>query len=61
MTMYSLVFDLKSKRWLVCKKTADGQLQVLANPQDYETAKAIAIGYTRNDPDFQSLTLPNRG
>jgi hypothetical protein len=59
--MYSIVFDLKSRRWLVCKETPEGALRVLANPQDYETAKAIAIGYTRSDPDFQSLTLPDRG
>ncbi len=59
--MYTVLFDQKSNRWLVCKETPEGALRVLANPQDYETAKAIAIGYTRNDPDFQSLTLPNRG
>lgn len=59
--MYSIVFDLRSKRWLVCKETPDGALRVLANPQDYDTAKAIAIGYTRNDPEFISLTLPDRG
>lgn len=59
--MYSVIFDYRSKRWLVVKETSNGELRVLANPIDYETAKAIAIGYTRQDPDFQSLTLPDRG
>lgn len=59
--MYSVFFDYRSRRWLVCKETSGGDLRVLANPIDYETAKAIAIGYTRQDPDFQSLTLPDRG
>ena len=59
--MYSVVFDINSRRWLVCKETESGDLRVLANPTDYETAKAIAIGYTRQDPDFQTLTLPDRG
>lgn len=59
--MYSVIFDYRSKRWLVCKETDSGDLRVLANPLDYETAKAIAISYTRQDPDFQTLTLPDRG
>lgn len=59
--MYSVIFDYRSKRWLVVKETDSGDLRVLANPTDYETAKAIAIGYTRQDPDFISLTLPDRG
>lgn len=59
--MYFVIFDYKSKRWLVAKKTDCGDLRVLANPLDYETAKAIAMGYTRQDPEFISLTLPDRG
>ena len=59
--MYSVLFDYRSRRWLVCQETASGDLRVLANPTDYETAKAIAIGYTRQDPNFISLTLPDRG
>ncbi len=59
--MYIVTFDYESRRWLVCKETESGDLRVLANPTDYETAKAIAIGYTRQDPDFQTLTLPDRG
>lgn len=59
--MYFVIFDYVSKRWLVTKETDSGELRVLANPIDYETAKAIAIGYTRQDPEFQSLTLPDRG
>ena len=59
--MYSVIFDYRSRRWLVCKEEQGGVIRVLANPLDYETAKAIAIGYTRQDPEFISLTLPDRG